>query len=236
MAAYELYWFPGTCARVPYVALEEIGEPFDLVVVDRSGQPRKNDYRGAVPQGQVPALGVGDQIITENLAIQQYLAGRHPDAGLLPSGSPELAAQVLEMQSWFASWVHPLVRQLRLPRFVTDDQEAYPSVRAKAQATLREPFSKLEARLEDREWLFDEWSLVDVHMLWLWFRATGSGFDGSEFTACQAHAQRCESRPSVAKVLQHEDDEWAHQVASGKVPPYVPREFQAGHAPVYATG
>src|SRR5262249_9726053 len=140
------------------------------------------------------------------------------------------------MQSWFASGVHPLVRQLRLPFFVTDDPEAQGSVRAKAQASLRHPFSKLEARLQDREWLFGGWSLVDVRMSWLWFRATGSGFDGSDFPACQGHALRCEARPSVAKVLQHEEDEFARQVASGRVPPYVPREYQAGHVPVMAAG
>jgi glutathione S-transferase len=231
MDPYRLYWYPGTCSRIPYVALEKIGDPFELVLEDRMANGP--DYLKINPKGSVPALLVNGRVLTENLAIQTYLARRHPDTELLPLGDVETEARVLELLSWFASSIHPLVRQLRFPRWYSDDPESHASLRAKATPLLQTAFMILEERLEDRDWLFDQWSLVDVHLLWLWFRATGSGFDGSAFDRLAAHAARCEAQPCVARVLDHEERQLAELRESGKVPDWV-LPFQAGHAPLIA--
>lgn len=191
------------------------------------------EYLLVNPKGSVPTLVVGDQPLTENLAIQMYLARRHPEAALLPLGDAGIEPPLLETLSWFASSLHPLVRQLRFPRWYSDDPAAHDSLRAKAVPQLERGFSMLEGRLADREWLFGDWSLVDVHLLWLWFRATGSGLDGSQFPRLADHAARCEMRPSVATVLDREETELAALRAAGKVPAWV-LPFQAGHAPVFA--
>ena len=34
---YTLYYAPGTCARVPLIALEEIGKPFEARLLARNG-------------------------------------------------------------------------------------------------------------------------------------------------------------------------------------------------------
>ena len=228
---YRLYWYPGTCARVPFVALEEIGEPFEAVLEDRMAE--RPEYLLINPKGSVPTLMIGDEPLTENLAIQTYLARRHPEAKLLPLGDPDTETRVLEMQSWFASSLHPLVRQLRFPRWYSDDPAAHDSLRAKAVPQLERGFTTLESRLADREWLFGDWSIVDVHLLWLWFRATGSGFDGSPFPRLADHAARCEARPSVARVLEREETELEGLRGAGKVPAWV-LSFQAGHAPLFS--
>jgi len=228
---YRLYWYPGTCARVPFVALEEIGAPFEAVLEDRMAE--RPEYLLINPKGSVPTLMIGDQPLTENLAIQTYLARRHPEAKLLPLGDPDTETRVLEMQSWFASSLHPLVRQLRFPRWYSDDPAAHDSLRARAVPQLQRGFATLEARLGDREWLFGDWSIVDVHLLWLWFRATGSGLDGSRFPRLGDHAARCEARPSVARVLEREEAQLAALREAGKVPDWV-LPFQAGHAPRFA--
>ena len=48
---------------------------------------------------------------------------------------------------------------------------------------------------------------VDAYMLWLWFRATGSGMDGAPFPRCADHARRTEQRPSVMRDLMAGDTE-----------------------------
>jgi glutathione S-transferase len=229
---YRLYWYPGTCARVPFVALEEIGAPFEAVLEDRMAEQRP-EYLLLNPKGSVPTLMIDDQPVTENLAIQTYLARRHPEAKLLPLGDPGTEARLLEMQSWFASSLHPLVRQLRFPRWYTDDPAAHDSLRAKATPQIQRAFTTLDSALADREWLFGDWSIVDVHLLWLWFRATGSGLDGSPFPRLADHAVRCEARPSVSRVLEQEEAQLAALREAGRVPGWV-LPFQAGHAPVFA--
>ena len=231
MTPYSLYWYPGTCARIPLVALEEIGLPFEAILVDKLGGPDPA-FRTLNPKGKVPVLVADGRAITENPAIQTFLARRHPEARLLPVGDPMLEIEVLETISWFAAGVHPYVTRLRFPRFFTDREDAYESIRAVARGQLEEAFTIINARLADREWLFHDWSLADVHLLWLWFRATGSGMDGAPFERCIAHATRCETRPSVARVLEREEREFQRLRDAGRVPVGVP-DFQAGHAPVF---
>jgi glutathione S-transferase len=229
MPDYQLYWYPGTCARVPYVALMEIGEAHEIIVVDRFARADER-YLRVNPKGKVPALVVGDRTITENPAIETYLARRHPEAELLPTGDEATEIAALETMSWFASGVHPWITRLRFPGQTTSLVEAHDSIRATAKAQLEVSFAILERRLEGREWLFGGWSIVDAYLLWLWFRATGSGMDGGQFPLCAAHALRCESRPSVAAVLDHEEREYARLSELGRLPPAVPA-FQVGRSP-----
>ncbi len=228
-AFYRLYWSPGTCARVIYVALEEIGVPYDVVVVDRASE-HASDYLAVNPKNKVPALSAGSLVVTENPAIQTFLSRRHPEACLLPTDG-QLGIEALELVSWFAAGIHRFITPLRFPRMFCDQADAWPAIQARARDELERQFEILEDRLEGREWILGDWSLADVHLLWLWFRATGSGMDGARFTRCIAHATRCEARPSVAFVLDQEEEAFGRlQAARSTDDP----AFQVGRAPTFA--
>jgi glutathione S-transferase len=227
-----LHWYPGTCARVPFVALEEIGVPFHVHVLDRDGgEDRGPEYRAINPKGKVPALVVDGRPITENVAILTYLDRAFPDARLLPGGDPVVEIDRLSTLAWFASGIHPLVPRLRFPHYFSDTPEAYEGIRAIARHQLEEAFTILEARLADRDWLYGEWSIVDAYMLWLWFRATGSGMDATPFPRCGDHGRRTEQRPSVARVLDREEHEMQRIVATYGTPDWMP-PHRVGRAPI----
>lgn len=230
MATYRLYWYPGSCARMPLVALLEIGASFESIVTDRVNGDA--EFSQINEKEQVPALVTDDGVLTENAAIQTYLARRHPAARLLPAGDLEAEVRALELLSWFASGLHPLVRQLRLPRWYSADPAAHASLQQMAQQRLNAAFALLDKRLAGREWLFDRWSLVDVHLLWLWFRATGSGLPGSGFPNLAEHAARCETWPAVATALAMEERELERLREANLLPDWLPG-FQAGHAPAF---
>lgn len=232
LSGYRLYWYPGTCARIALVALEEIGEAYEAVLVDKLGGSDP-DYLRVNPKGKVPALVLGSRTITENPAIQTFLSRRHPAAHLLPRGDLDIEIAALETLSWFAAGVHPAITRLRFPRFFSDQPEAHDSIRALARAQLEECFAIVETRLQDRQWLFGEWSLADVHLLWLWFRATGSGMEGAQFSRCIDHAARCEARPSVAAVLRREEEEYRRLGEAGRVPAGIPN-YQVGRSRNFA--
>jgi glutathione S-transferase len=227
---YCLYWHPGTCARVTFTALEEIGEPFRTVVPHLFGEA-KTEYLRLNPKGKVPTLVARGQVITETPAILTYLHRRHPDARLLPD---DREFETLEMMSWFAAGVHRNITLLRFPQNFCAVPEAYGPIRDTARRELRLSFSVLEARLEDRDWLFEQWSIVDAYMLWLWFRSTGSGLDGHEFLRCRDHATRCEQRITVAKVLELEESLYPRLVDEGLVPKGLP-DYQVGRSPDFAS-
>ncbi len=227
---YCLYWHPGTCARVTLIALEEIKEPFRTVVPHLFGEA-KNEYLRLSPKGKVPTLVARGQVITETPAIITYLHHRHPHARLLPA---DREFEALEMMSWFAAGVHRNITLLRFPQNFCSVPEAFDSIRDTARRALQRTFSILEARLRDRNWLLEQWSIVDAYALWLWFRSTGSGLDGREFRRCQDHATRCEQRLTVAKVLDLEECMYPQLVIEGLVPEGLP-DYQVGRSPKFGS-
>jgi glutathione S-transferase len=71
--------------------LEEVGEPFDLQLLNlKRGDNRQPDYLAINPMGKVPALKHGAAVITEAAAICCYLADTFDRADLnIPIGDPQ---------------------------------------------------------------------------------------------------------------------------------------------------
>jgi len=65
--------------------LEEIGTPYEAVMVEYGPKMKSAEYLAINPMGKVPALRHGDKIITECAAICTYLAHTFPEAGLVPN-------------------------------------------------------------------------------------------------------------------------------------------------------
>lgn len=85
-----LYHFAPSRSMIARWMLEEIGQPYELRVLDyKNGEHREPDYLAINPMGKVPTLVHKGAVITEAAAICCYLADAFPDAGLnVPVGDP----------------------------------------------------------------------------------------------------------------------------------------------------
>jgi len=91
----KLYWCPKTRAIRALWMLEELGVPYERVLVDIRNPAAKADpaFRAVSPMGKVPALEDGAARLWDSGAICAYLADQYPKAGLAPSiGSADRAA------------------------------------------------------------------------------------------------------------------------------------------------
>lgn len=90
---YQLHYFPGNANAAPHMVLEEIGQKYELVLVDRAKNAQKSkEYLKINPNGRIPALVDGDLVLFESAAIVLHLVDQHPEAGLAPRmGTPERA-------------------------------------------------------------------------------------------------------------------------------------------------
>lgn len=79
-----LYTNPQSRGRIARWMLEELGQPYDVVVIGFGPEMKSPAYRALNPMGKVPTLTHGDRIITECAAICTYLADAFPAAGLMP--------------------------------------------------------------------------------------------------------------------------------------------------------
>jgi maleylpyruvate isomerase len=73
----------------------------------RHGAQRHFDYLAINPQGLVPALEDEEAVLTQSLAICEYLDEIHPDPPLLPS-NPIMRAKVRALAQIIACDTHPL--------------------------------------------------------------------------------------------------------------------------------
>ena len=199
-----LCFAPGTCARVPLIALEEIGAPFETrLIAFMKGEHRSPDFLALNPAGKVPALILDGGVLTQNSAILPYLARRFPEARLLPATADPLAeAQMLARLGWFSADLHPLVTRIRMPHFFCDLDGGPARVREMAETAMAFQLGSVERDLASAPWLLGEqWSILDAYLFWVWFRITGAGFDMTPFPAIADHARRIEQRPSVQRAL-----------------------------------
>ncbi|MGF7162367.1 maleylacetoacetate isomerase [Rhodoligotrophos appendicifer] len=86
---------------------------FAVELIKDGGEHRDAAFLAINPQGLVPALALEDgRILTQSLAVLEYLEERYPEPPLLPRGSRE-RAQVRAIAQMICSDIHPLT-SLRL--------------------------------------------------------------------------------------------------------------------------
>jgi maleylpyruvate isomerase len=118
------YWRSTASYRVR-IALALKGLAFDHVTHDlRAGDQGEPAYREVSPQGLVPALDVGAAVLTQSLAIIEWLEERHPQPPLLPARSVDRAI-VRTMAGIVACDIHPL-NNLRVLQALRSDFAASP--------------------------------------------------------------------------------------------------------------
>jgi glutathione S-transferase len=202
-----LCFAPGSCSRVPLIALEEIGCPFETrLIAFMKGDHRSSEFLEINPAGKVPALIVDGAPITQNTAILSYLALAFPETALLPiAPDPVVEAQLLARLVWFSADLHPIVTRVRMPHFACDLPDAPARVRSMAMTAMEFQLAPVERALADSPWFLGEtWSVLDAYLYWVWFRITGAGFGSANFPAIADHARRMEERPAVQRALAHE--------------------------------
>jgi maleylpyruvate isomerase len=90
------------------IALNLKGITYEYVPVDlRSDQHHSSNYKALNPQGLVPALVNGDDVLTQSPAIIEWLEERYPTPALLPSDL-EGRARVRALAAIIGCDVHPI--------------------------------------------------------------------------------------------------------------------------------
>jgi glutathione S-transferase len=84
MSELTFYTNPMSRGRIARWMLEEVGQPYQTVVLDYGTTMKAPEYLAVNPMGKVPALRHGEVVVTEGSAICAYLADAFPAAGLAP--------------------------------------------------------------------------------------------------------------------------------------------------------
>lgn len=101
------YWRSSSCYRVRIaLGLKSLG--FLSVPIDLTSKEQTSDaHLARHPQGLVPAIEVDGELLTQSLAIIDYIDGLTPHENLLPL-NPKARAHVLSLSHIIAMDIHPI--------------------------------------------------------------------------------------------------------------------------------
>jgi maleylpyruvate isomerase len=162
-------------------------------------------YKAINPQALVPALEDNGKILTQSLAIIEYLEEKHPDPALLP-GDPAERALVRSMAMIIACEVHP-IQNLRVLNYVkkeydrTDEQ-----VNRWAQHWIELGLSALEQTIvaQAKRGKFchgDTPTLADICLVPQLGNARRYGCDLSKYSAILEIEKNCMALPAFANAV-----------------------------------
>lgn len=119
------YTNPQSRGRIIRWMLEEVGQPYETVVLDYGTTMKGAEYLAINPMGKVPAVTHGDALVTECAAICAYLADAFPEANLAPPHGSRLRAPYYRWLFFAAGPVEAAVTNKALQVEVKAEQRAF---------------------------------------------------------------------------------------------------------------
>ena len=195
----KLYYSPGACSQAAHILLHETGLPHDSEAVDIRAHRTASggDYLAINPKGAVPALKIGDEVLTENGAVLQYIGDKAGHETLLPGKGID-RYRVIEWLAYLGSDVHKSFAPLFNP--ASSDE-----VKTGARDAVGKKLDFLEQSLDGQDYLTGPSMTVADPYLFAMLGWTGSlGIDLGEWPNLVALRQRMEERPSVKAAMKAE--------------------------------
>ena len=198
-----LYHSPGACSDATFISLLEAGADFDVkIILIKNNEQSNPDYVALNPKKKVPFLVVDGKGLSENIAMQSWIAETFPEAKLLPSDSWD-HKRALSYMGWFGSGIHPHITRHFKPAKFCANEDSHGDIKAKAKAMCMEQLALVDTELTDKTWFFEHYTACDSYFFWIYERALREGFELSRFEHCTAHNKRMHERENVQKMLAH---------------------------------
>lgn len=204
----KLFYFPGNANLAPHMVLEELGVPYELVLVDRAKNAHKSaDYMKLNPMGRIPTLVDGDLVISETAAICLHLADGYPEKKLAPPlGSSE--------RGRFYSWLMYLTNTVQAelifyfyPEKIAAGDAARAEIKAAEEARVGGMFNTIEAALAEHGGpylLGQHYTILDPYLLMLGRWTRGMKRPARTLPKVGAYMTRLLERPAIRRAFDQE--------------------------------
>jgi glutathione S-transferase len=193
----QLYFSPGACSLASHITLREAGLPFDLKKADTKTKKLEDggDFYAINSKGAVPALKLDNgQILTEGVAIMQYLADQKPESNLVPKAGTFERYRVQEWLNYVTSEIHKSFS----PLWGDND----PAVKTYATKNLEKKFDWLDKQLAGKKYLTgDTFTVADAYLFTVVNWTNFLGIDLSRWPTLKAFQERVAARPKVQEAM-----------------------------------
>ena len=176
------------------IALEELSLPYTLHAFDLAAKDQKRpEFLAINPNGRIPAIVDDGFAVFESGAILIYLAEK---TGRLMPADPKGRSLVLQWLMFQMAGIGPMMGQANV--FFRYFPEKLQAAISRYQNESRRLFEVLEGRLEQSEWLANDYSIADI-ATWPWVKThewSGVSIEGlphlARWMAAMAARPACE--------------------------------------------
>jgi glutathione S-transferase len=208
----QLHYYPSTAAMVPHILLEEIGAPFERVLVDRTVDAHKKaDYLRLNPNGLIPVLTDGDLVLYETAAIVLHLCDTHPESRLAPALASAERAHVYKWLMWLTNTLQmSLIVYFYPERWLDEGNTAgVAQLKSNAERKVAGLLDQLEAELarHGQPWFAGAaYGALDAYVFTLcrWTRNFKNEAPARSRPRLGPYLQRMLARPAVQRVIRSE--------------------------------
>jgi len=197
----QLYFSPGACSLASHITAREAGLPIELKRADTKTKKLEDgsDYYAINSKGAVPALKLDNgQVLTEGVAIMQYLADQKPESGLAPKNCSLERYRVQEWLNYITSEVHKTFSPLWNPT-------ADPAVKEYASSNLFKKFDWISTQLAGKKYLTgDTFTVADAYLFTVVNWTNFLGIDLAKWPALKEFQARVAARPKVQEAMEAE--------------------------------
>ena len=199
----KLFYSPNSISIVVAIVLEELGLPYEKVLVDFvSSQQTSAEYLKTNPKGRVPALATQNGILTETGAILEYLQSLSATTDLIPADAFQ-AARMREAMYYIASTIHVNhAHKRRGTRWVTK-QSSIDDMQAKVADNMNASCAYVQDNFSLAPYVLGEnLSLADPYFYIICTWLKGDGVDIERYPRLIEFKTTMESRASVQSVIE----------------------------------
>jgi len=197
----KLYYLKGACSLASFISLNEAGVKFEAIEVDHKTHKTRDgeDLNAINSKGYVPVLRLDNgQILTENVAVLDYIADLNPAAKLAPAAGTLERYRLLELLADINSVMHKNFGPLFYPSLSED-------VKKFARDNLNKRLDWLEKSLGSRTFLMGEqFTVADAYLYVVLSWTSHVGIDLGKWPALKRHNDRVGARPHVIAALKAE--------------------------------
>ena len=202
-APISLYYFPTPNGHKITIALEEMGLPYEIRVIDiRKGDQFKPEFLAFSPNNKMPAIidpnGFDGKPVSvfESGAILQYLGRK---TGLFYPTAERQRIEVEEWLMWQMGGFGPMLGQNH--HFVQFAPEQIPYAIKRYVEETRRLYKVLDARLQGREYVAGEYSIADMAIIGWALGWEKQQVDLDSLPHAKAWIERMLARPAVQRAL-----------------------------------
>ncbi len=195
----KLYYSKGSCSFAPRITLHELNIPCEFIKVDLKDKKTEQgeDFYKINPEGMVPVLELdnGDRL-TENIAIQLYLADTYKGEKLLPHLGDIKRYHVIEALSFVGTEMHKSCGPMFNSKVPLESKETI------FKPNIKNKLDYLEKVLSKHDYLAGkDFSIADAYLYIILSWLAHFNIELNQWPKVEHYFNQIKQRPSVQKSI-----------------------------------